>query len=258
MVTRYNATLNAKSLSDVDPSIIILDIGYSGPMWYKVTGTRARRHGLRVYNKIAQHNSVTIEFEIHEQDTMRRQEVLRRVQRWARDGGKLRTSDRPAQQLDVECEIMPAITSALRWTEKLQITFSAYDLPFWADINPTVKTVSTGDANGTMYVGGTADRTFVSAEVTNTGTTTINTLTISAADTAFSFEGLGLAAGQKLSVGYDEGMNLYIRIGNESRMSKRTADSSDDLSIPCSAWSSVGITTTGTASATFSARGLYL
>lgn len=258
MMTRYEAWLDKKSLSAVDPSVYILDIAYGSPRFAIDTADKPGRNGQHVTGMNARNSSVVITFEIREQDTERRQEVCRRVQAWAMGGGVLTTRDRRGQRLCVICEDPAAISSALKWTQPLKITLTAYEQPFWEDEYPRSASVSGTNATKSLYVPGIGAQTRAEASVKNLSGGTIDALTLKAGGTTFDFVGLGLGAGETLEVGYDENDLLTIRVGDVSKMSCRTAESDDDLMLTTGKSESVSVYSGGEVSATFKARGLYL
>ena len=258
MMTRYEAWLNKKSLSAVDPSLYILDISYSSPRFILNTVDKPGRNGQYVTGRHARNNSVVISFEIHEQDTARRQEICRRVQQWAMGGGILTTRDRHGQRLRVICDEPSAISSALKWTQPLKISFTAYDQPFWEDEYYRSTMVNGSDGKASLYVPGFGAETRVEASVKNVSGGTINALTLAAGSTTMSFEGLELQNGATLDIDYDENGLLRIRAGDVSKMSCRTSASDDDLMIRTGQASDLSVSAPGAVSVAFRAKGLYL
>lgn len=258
MVTRYEVWLDKMSLSAVDPTIYIRDIAYEAPVFALTANDKNGRDGQRVTSRHARNTSVSISFEIHEQDTARRQDVCRKVQAWAARGGMLTTNDRTGQQLRVICDVPPVISSALKWTQALRVTFTAYEQPYWEDAYPRRASVDSENNRGTLYAPGNGALTRVEATVKNGAGSTINALTLKAGGTTFHFEELALASGETLEIGYDEDGLLYIRAGGESKLSCRTAESDDDLMIVTGKMESVSVEAPAGVSVTFKARGLYL
>lgn len=258
MMTRYEAWLDKKALSVIDPSIYIRDIAYNAPRYMLTSEDVPGRNGQRVTGQHARSTSVQITIEIHDQDTARRQEVCGRVQAWAMKGGVLTTRDRRGQRLRVICEEPPAISSALKWTQALRMTFAAYEQPFWEDEHPRSVSFSGANASGTLYAPGFGVQTRVEASVKNQSGGTINALTLKAGGTTFDFVGLGLGANETLEISYDESGLLTIRAGDVSKMSCRTASSDDDLMLETGKRETVSVQADGAVSVTFRARGLYL
>ena len=258
MMTRYEAWLNKKSLSAIDPSIYILDIAYESPRFILDMVDKPGKDGKYFTGRNARSSSVVIPFEIREQDTARRQDVCRRVQAWAMGGGILTTRDRRDQRLRVICEDPSAVSSALKWTQPIKITLTAYEQPFWEDEHPRSATVSGTSANKSLYVPGFGAQTRVEASAKNSSGSTINALTLKAGGTTMSFEGLGLADGETLDIDYDENGLLRIRVGEVSKMSCRTAASDDDLMLITGESGVVSVSADASVTAVFRARGLYL
>lgn len=256
MMTRYEAWLNKKSLSAIDPSIYILDIAYRTPHMMTNAVDIAGQNGQRVISRNVRNTSVVITFEIHERDITRRQDVCRRVQAWAMGGGILTVNDRPSQRLCVICETPPEISSVKKWTQPLNVTFAAYEQPFWEDEHPRSVTIS-GTGEKTLYAPGIGARTRVEVSVSNVSGGTVNTLTLNAGGTKMMFEGLGLSSGAVLEIGYDENGLLRIHSAGASKMSCRTAQSDDELMIETGKNEKVSVSGANV-NVVFRARGKYL
>ena len=258
MMTRYEAWLDKKGLSAIDPSVYILDIAYSAPRMMTNAVDIAGRNGQRVISRLARNTSVVITLEIHEQDTARRQDVCRRVQAWAMGGGILTVNDRPGQRLCVICDSPPEISSALKWTQPLKVTLTAYEQPFWEDEYPRSVTLNGTSDRKTLYVPGIGAETRTEVKVSNTSSMPLDALTIKAGGTTMEFEGLSLGAGEMLEIDYDEHALLRIRAGGVSKMSCRTAASDDELLLKTGKASEVSVQADGPVSALIRTRGLYL
>lgn len=258
MMTRYEAWLNKKSLSAIDPAVYILDIAYGAPRFAMTASDIPGRNGQRATDRHAQSTSVVITFEIHEQDVARRQDICRRVQAWAMQGGALTTNDRRGQRLNVICETPPVIESALKWKQPLKMTFTAYEQPFWEDEHPRAVTLEGKDVRKSLYAPGFGAYTRAEATVRNMSGGVINALTIQTGESTFDFEGLGLTDGAVLDIGYGESGLLYIRAGEETKMQCRTATSDDDLMIQTGGAEAVSVKADGKVSTVIRARGLYL
>lgn len=254
-LTRYACAINGHGLQDIDPKIFITDIQESAPKIKATTANNAFYDGLHLTRMHRQSLALNVTFCVREYDTARRKAVAEKACEWARDGW-LTINDRPNQRLYVVCDKLPVVTSSLKWTDDLTIGFTAYALPYWQEQYPITSTY-TGE-NGSVNVSPSGNRDcFLEAYITADGGT-VNTLTIETNEQKFAFSGLGLAKGQKLSIGYDDEHHLqYMRIGNMSVLSKRTASSSDDLMLYPRKQNTVSITADATVIATVKARGLW-
>lgn len=253
MISRYEATLNGVALSEIDDSILVLDINYAGPQIKTNTYTSARRQGARVYRRYFGKSTVTISFEIHKYNTQARMNVCNAIQQWAKDGGVLVTSDRDGQRLRCVCDTYPVITSAMKWTEALSVTFSAYAIPFWEESTPVTLTLNGTEESDTMTVPGCVEEALVEVEVTPSGTLTDLDLTVNGR--TLSLSGISVS-GDTISIDYDENMIQSIRAGWTSLLDARTGV--DDLLAVCGEQNEFSFTANVPCSVIFSVRGLWL
>lgn len=236
MLTRYSAWINGQGLQDIDDSIYILDIVEKDPDAEIVRAERSMSGGTR-YIRTNRHSlSVVIRFAVRERDPARRADVVSRVRAWAQRGW-LTTSDKPGKRLYVVCEYLPMIDSAVRWAETLEMTLTAYDVPWWEDEQPdAVNGVSTyaGERGERCVLSicnrGTTDAP-VSVQVTAQGNID-RLLVYMADDNSLAFESLGMKAGDVLSIAYDERGIVSLKVGDRSVMDKRRGVSSDNVMCP--------------------------
>lgn len=248
MISRYEAFMDGQALSAIDPSVYVLDIQTGDAKRSIRTSKVAGRPGSRVVKKESDSTSVTILFEIHEYDTAKRQDVCRRVQKWA-NGVILTVSDRPEQQLRSVCESFPK-ANAKNWTEAVSMTFVGYNPPYWEEKNPTtVPVTSSSDA----YVPGNAPESLVSCVATVTSS--ISSLTLTVGSKSIVLSGIGAVANDKIYIGYDENNILYIKKNTTSILDKRTGASADDLVAKCGSLNTFAVSTGATA--VFTTRGCW-
>lgn len=249
MISRYEAYMDGVALSSIDPSIYVLNLQPGDPVQNIVTRSVAGRPGARVTKRMQNSTSETVVFEIHEYDTVKRNEICRKIQKWA-DGKVLSVSDRPTQQMRCVCSSYPKV-NAREWTESLAVSFVAYNPPYWEDKNETViRTTSSKKA----LVPGNAPGALVSADIT-VGSS-ISSLTVTAGDKSIVLD-YSLSQGNVVHIGYDDNGILYIRKGSVSIIKHRTAASDDDLIVPCGEWSTFSVSSTGSLSAVFRVRGCW-
>lgn len=254
-LTRYACAVDGLGLQDIDPTIHITDIQETAPKVRADTATNALYDGLRLTRLLRQSLSVSVTFEVHEYDAARRKAVAQRACDWARDGW-LTVSDRPGQRLRVVCDRLPVVPSALKWTDRLTIGFTAYDLPFWQEQYPVTATFS-GDNGGVIIVPTGNRACCLEAEITATGGT-VDHLVLSVGGRSLAFSALGLTGGQTLSIGYDDERHLqYMRIGDASALSRRTPESADDLLLQAREHNAVAISANAPVRVTIRARGLW-
>lgn len=255
MISRYDAWLNGKSLQMVNPLIYVEDISYRAVELNRSIDARTGYHGSYHGHGYIESAHVDITFLIEEYSTVERQNILQEVVAWATQEGWLATSDRPNQRLRVVCDVFPAILSAKRWTETLTMTFSAYELPFWQDLHPTEASVSAAsetEETVALFCPGTFPAPL---EAVVTPSASITTLTIAVGESEIELS--GLSGTDAITISYSEDRHiLSINQGSTSVLSKRTADSSDDLILTPGINNTISIEGDAALTATFRVRGL--
>lgn len=193
-------------------------------------------------------------------DLRARARTLDIINEWAQDG-ILTLSYRPHQQLRVQVTKRPALGSVREWSQIIEVILKAHVLPFWEATTPTQVTI-TAAANaagtGNLQPDGNVEKVPVEITVTNRGSAVMNSLTVSAGNTAMVFTGLAIPAGQTLRLFYDDNMILRIATGQGvNKTSCRTAASSDELLASPGVANLCSVSANTPASAIFSARGLW-
>lgn len=250
---RYEATLNGIKLSSISKKILIYDISYSDPSVEFGTYTLAGRNGARVSREYKETASATITFAVREYDTKQRQSIVQSIISWARDGGTLETSDRPSQFLVCKCDRKPYVSSVLKWTDAMQVTFVAYILPYWQNSSESKITLTGLQASGNLSVPGSAPKTFVS--VTAKTNAAVTYLALEAGSTKMEFKNLNVASGRQITLDYTEDMILRVRDGGTSLLNKRFG--SDDLIAGCGETTRVRFSADANCTVEFRARGLW-
>ena len=254
MRSRYEVWLNNIALSSLDPKILILDIRYATPPITNSGYTLAGRHGSYLYRRYAEKSSVNVQFAIRAYDTAERQAVCAEVAKWAKNGGLLQCSDRLGQRLRCICEAFPAINGVLSWTDTLQMTFTAFNLPFWEEELEKTLTLTGTSASGTLYVPGSVDGALIEASIkANAALSSVN---LTANGKTLSLTGLSVASGQTINITYDNALIQSIKVGSTSLLNKRTG--ADDLVAKCGENNALSMSADASVNATFKVRGLWL
>ena len=254
MITRYSVWLNGQGLQDIDPCVYITDVQEDAPE-ESLTTVSGMRNGTRLIHRIRESLSVTVTFMIREYDTARRKAVADRIRAWAQDGW-LSVSDRPGQQLYVTCDRLPAVSSSLKWTDRLQLTFTAYERPFWLETQPVTAAFS-GNA-GTVGIRPLGNMPcLLEGSISNASASVLNALTLRTGGAFFTFAPLNLAPGASLEISYDEKGLLHARIGDTPVLHLRTAASADDLWLQPRESNTVSIEADRAVSAVIRARGVW-
>jgi hypothetical protein len=121
--------MNGVMLDSLDETIFITDIiekpAGRDPIALPLAGT----NGSRLQSNYRRSKTVLIRLMIREYDVTKRKAVYDKVVAWAQEG-RLEINDRPGQSLQVKLDEEPEI-SALKWTESLTLSLTAWEHPQW-------------------------------------------------------------------------------------------------------------------------------
>lgn len=235
MRTRISVALNGIELHSIDSAIVLQGVDEGAASWNISAGNRAGNAGQHVNSVEKRYRDVVVSFAIAEKrDLIRRSDIIQRICAWAAEGGDLTISYRDRQKLRVICAQMPAVKTLTKWAESYSITFRAYDIPFWQNMDRESVTISAGTSgSATLRVKESAGGK-LSFEATNGSGSTVDAVSVTANGNSLIFASLGLANGEKLIVDYDEKDIQRLRIKNTSNvyrsvLAKRTVASNDDI-----------------------------
>jgi len=247
--------INNMSLRDADPRIIITNIRDNPPEIETTFGQYAGRHGQRIMSQFRVQREIGVDFRLKELYSLSaRQKIIDAVCAWAQPG-YLTTSLQPEKRIYVHVTAWPGVVSARDYTEEFSVEFTASAQPFWEDIAAQACVISgAASGAGTLANLGNQDAVCdVEATVTNG---TLTSFSAQVGETSIELANLSVAAGGKVAIRHDEFGNLMIYAGGVSALSKRTAQSADEL-IAAPGRNDVTITADATVSVTVSARGRY-
>lgn len=253
MMSRYEAILNGNALSNIR-DVLITDIQYSSPAIRTDYYSVAKRQGSRIRRRYVDKSSVTIAFMIRAYDIDDRQAICNDVVRWAKNGGVLETNERNGKRLRCVCDSFPAVTSALKWTDNLKITFAAYSLPFWEEKYPATLSLTGTSDTGALYVPGNIDEALIGATIT--ANAAVSQVSLTANGKTMTLSGLSLSSGQTVVISYDDDLIQSIKTGTTSLLNKRTG--ADDLIAKCGESNSLSVSANASVTVEFNVRGLWL
>lgn len=287
MFLRFDASLNGQKFSDIAQELILTDI-VEMPVTVDTTlSAMANMHGQRLTSNVRTALSVQLVFLIRTQDINLRAGVRDLVATWARDGGMLTVNYRPGLKLYVACTVPPAQESALKWTQELTLTLTAYEIPYWQSETPAelnTITESMGDgmffAADVLSVPGTAERmpatTIIVKNAATSQTAAMTSVRIDAVDatmtvvenprrnfatrTKIELTGMSIEPGNGVKITHDAIGTLKItnlKTG-ESLMSARTAQSDDELMVYPGHDTEIMLSTDQLASLSVSTNGWWL
>ena len=252
---KLNAWLGGSPLRGVSPAIQVSNIAWEAsdkPMADANAGQPGRRRGVK-----REGLKITIEFTLYEfASVSARTAAVEAVNAWAKDG-YLEISANPGRRVWVQCVQRASVQEARDHHAAFTLVFETAENPFWEDAEPVTHLLQGSTASAQITVPGAAE--CVPAEVTVVpGTAVLNTLTLRLGDTAMSFSGLNVAAGDTLTLSHDPGDGrLVIACAAGSRYHCRSGDSADELTAPPGS-ATLSFTANVMCDVTFSLRGRYL
>lgn len=256
MIHRLEAYMNGVPLTSLG-KILITNIGHTPAKQTVTTTSLAKLNGDRVLDRRWAQASVSIEFVMDGDSPEERQELCQSIAAWAK-GGTLQTSDRYGQQLRCICTDPPSIQNTINRAERIKMTFTAYQQPFWEDELPEGVTLSGTSAEGSIFIPGNVDdMTVVEVEAAPISGT-LNELTLTVGNNTITLEELGATTSSPLKIIYIDQMIQCILVGDDSALGKRTRSSADDLLAEIGAQTQVRMTADVAASVRFTARGKWL
>lgn len=251
----FEVALDGHSLSAIAPEILLLDVIERPVQEDKQTAARALHPGLRLAHRLRQSLSVELVIMIRERNVRRRAEVMRAVTEWAWGGGWMTVNTHPGERLRVAADEPPATGSAAAWTDKITITLTAYERPYWEADEATETTITNA---GTLRFPGGAVDSVVEVTATNTGADALTTITFGCGGTTITLEGLSVPVGESVAIAYTDDDIMTITAAGESSLNSRTAESDDDLRAVPNEDNAVSVSADQSVSATFYARGRWL
>lgn len=254
--------LNRVSPRDLDPAVIVADVREHPPAMDVKAVALAGGEGSRLLRSRVTALSVSVDLELHEPVPQRRRMICGLVARWAAKGGWLTWADRPGQRLRVTCDAPPVVTSALRWTQTLTVTFTARELPCWESLRPLTIRAASPAASGALTLRPPGDKEApLEAEVT--AGAAVAALTLTLGGQALRLSSLGMAPGEALLLGHDgRGLTrLIVRGpggGERSVLHLREPESDDELLLEPRADNEIRWEADGPVLPAFMARGRWL
>lgn len=254
MKSRYDAELNGVSLKSISSKILILDISYSPTRINYNRYAVAKRKGSRIYQQEIDYTDVVVSFAIRAYSVQERQTICNAVQKWAKNGGIFQTNDRPNQRLRCVLTSPPTITSVMKWTDPISMTFTAYNPPFWEEATPVTYSMSS-NGSGSIYVPGSVNGSFWEANITPNSSTLTN-IELTANGNIMTLEGISVAAGSTIKITYDDYMIQHIAVGSTSLLNKRHGV--DDLPVLSGETNRLQVQANTASTVVFKARGTWL
>lgn len=229
MILRHRVALDGVELDSLDQRILVTKVEEAaGKETY--TGVNVWTAGQRITADRRDTLDVVVRFAImlRAGEMAERAAVFDKIVAWSHGLHSLSVNYRPGRILRVRCTQLPAMGSPADWANDFSITFRAYEVPFWQDAAETrINLGKVTSATQSINLACT-ERTPLCLYVTNSSGSVNGTLTISANGNSITFTDMNIAAGQKFSFGYNDGIQ-YAKRGSESILGSRQSTSADDI-----------------------------
>ena len=255
MILRRRVALDGVQLDSLDNRILVQSIEPAAGKDQISAVSLADGSGSRVTAMHRDWLDIVVKFSINEKSYRleERAAVMEKVMNWAAAGGWLTVNYKTDRRVRVIAAQLPAEGDLQKRTTQYAITFRAYGVPYWQQVDAnSLRLNSTSGAGVTFGVAGNAE-SVMDISFTNTSGGTIDTFSITCGGSSFSFAGLGLGNGETLVIDHeDNGRQCLLRIrirgtsgGYRSAMDKRSG--SDDLVVsPGVIWVSFSAGSSGT------------
>jgi len=257
MRSRYRVSVGGVQMDTLDDNLLILDVSYAPADPQVNTNRVANMSGYDYGDPYLEKQVVTITFELHIYDILKRNEACQKVNLWASNGGTLTVNDRKDQRLVyVRCEQFASITSMRNWTDPLTIVFATTEFPYWQSMTEKSITIKSS-GSGTLKLDGNYGKALVFVEAT--ADANVTSYRIDVGDTFIEFKKtLSLASGDKLTINNTHWRYLTVKQAGKSVLSKMDPASSDSLLAVCGENTKVTVKANGKITTVVKARGLWL
>ena len=215
----YTVARSGQPLSAISPLIRVTDVTETAEETVR-TSPRAAGDGAFLTRASRTSLEVRIQFAVLEADAALRTAILTRIARWARSGDRLTIADRPGLSLPCICTALPAVQSKRKWSGLAEMTFTAYDRPFWQEEEPVCYPLDQGSA--AVTVPGSAP-TVIGCSLVNATGETLTDASLTCAGQQMTFSGLSWQPGETLRLSH-EGLQSITLGGASVLHCRRGAD----------------------------------
>ena len=261
MILSRRVALGNAQLDQVDASVVITGVD-TGTTQESITAvSKMGGAGQRVTRQHWTTLDVVVSFAINlpKRSLTARRAVFNSVRDWALKKGWLTTNQMPQKRVYVDKVIIPDAGDMWDWTRSFDITFRAYNVPFWQDVSvtPAIKTLTGGtEGTFTLSVNGNV-QSVMSLAFANTSGSTVNTFEVTVNGKTMSLTDIGLASGKSLEIDHGTDGLLRITADGTSVYDKQDAGGAEDLYVNPGD-NAVAVTAGGAGTLSAWAYGLYL
>lgn len=237
MILTRRVALNSVWLDEIDDRIVVSGIEPGEGKENISTSDTATGFGQRITGQKRTTLDIVIRFRMLEhgknvEGLQERAELLEAVNTWAANGGELTVNYKPNRRINVKLAQAPGEGSLWDYTKEYTLTFRAYAVPYWEELDAQTMTTGTNNSgSGSIVIGGSA-KTQVDILLENKSGKNISDVTLTISGRSMTFSGLDMDGNESLVIDHKDGL-LRTRIKNGSTyrsvMAKRTTGSSNDF-----------------------------
>lgn len=223
--------LNDAELDAIHEAIVIRGVNTGIPHEGLEAVNRMGGWGQRITRQHWESMDVTVTFaiDVPKWNLELRRQIWEDVISWAIGGGWLTVNFMPDRRFFADHVILPSSGDLWAWTDDFTITFRAYSVPFWQDVDPTaIAGRGVSSFSGTLGVRGHF-RTVADVTFKNTSGSTMTTFSITVGGRTIALTGISLANNADLVISHGTDGLLRVTAGGVSVYNKITAESADDL-----------------------------
>lgn len=231
MILSRRVSLDGIQMDEIDEAVVIrrVDTGVSHESVNAVN--RMGGFGQRMTSQHWETLEVSVAYaiDVNKRELERRREIFDAVAAWANRKGWLQTTAQPGKRMRVDKTVMPTAGDLWDWTDEFTILFRAYGVPFWQAETPSVLEIPGVQIGSAAFEVGGSIPTVADVTAKNISGQTIDRISITVGGNVFTFDKLGLAGNETLSINHGTDGLLQIRAGTRNAFSLRTPESADDL-----------------------------
>lgn len=229
MILSRRVALDGVQLDEIHDAIVIRGVDQGTANESLAAVARMGGWGQRLTSQHYNTLDVTVRYaiDVPKRNMALRKEIMDAVNSWALKKGWLTVNWMDGRQMYVDHVVIPNGGDPWNWTDDYSITFRAYSIPFWQDVDESkVRSGTTSRGRVTLTAGGNVN-TPLDVSFQNMSGMTINTFTVTTGSRSISLTSLGLGGSQTLKISHGTDGLLKMMIGSTSVYEKYSG--ADDL-----------------------------
>ena len=229
MILSRQVALNGVSLDSVHPAIVIQSVDPGAAAENVQAAARMTGFGARITGSSWPQREVKVRYgiDIPKKDLEARRAVYESVCVWARQKGWLTANFMPYKRLYVDKTVISSMGDPREWTNEFELTFQAYNVPFWQDEMPEVATyTSVSSGEKAIRVKGNAPGV-LDVSFKNTSGSSCANVAFTVGNNTLTFTGINLANNETLEITHGTDGLLRAYVGSASKYDIMTGG--DDL-----------------------------